>query len=233
MKDEPLATVHCPLPTICYNPPMHAKRRPIALLLLLLLLAACAPAPQPAPGPNPDLSDPNVGGGAGEALGPETPIPTATSTREPSPRLDPAAAAATTMADGRPTAADPLASATPLVLATPPPPSVVVPTLTALATLAPTEPPPATATPAASPTAEGERIHVVQPGETLYSIGLKYGVSWVAIAEYNAIANPDAIDAGQELRIPPAPTPTTTTTENSPHAELARRDRRLPRLSAV
>ncbi len=84
-------------------------------------------------------------------------------------------------------------------------------TITTLATpdaAAPTEPPPATATPAASPTAAGERIHVVQPGENLYRIGLQYGLSWVAIAEYNGITNPDAISAGQELRIPPSPTAT-------------------------
>jgi len=70
----------------------------------------------------------------------------------------------------------------------------------------------ATATPAASPTAAGERIHVVQPGENLYRIGLQYGLSWLAIAEYNGITNPDAISAGQELRIPPSPTATPTAT---------------------
>ena len=189
---------------------MHAKRRLLALLLLLLLLlpAACARTPQAPADPNLDLSDPNVGGGAGESLGPETPIPTPTITREPSPRLDPAAVAT---ADGRPPTAAPLASAMPLVLATPLPPSVVVPTLTTPATpdvAAPPEPPTATAT----PTDEGERIHVVQPGENLYRIGLKYGLSWMAIAEYNGITNPNAISAGQELRIPPSPTATPTAT---------------------
>ena len=198
---------------------MHAKRRPIVLLLLLLLLllpAACARAPQAPADPNLDLSDPNVGGGAGESLGPETPIPTPTITREPSPRLDAGAATAGAYADdGRQTTDDGQTAATPppFVLATPLPPSAVVATITTLATpdaAAPTEPPTATAT--ATPTAEGERIHVVQPGENLYRIGLQYGLSWVAIAEYNGITNPDAISAGQELRIPPSPTATPTAT---------------------
>jgi len=53
----------------------------------------------------------------------------------------------------------------------------------------------------------GERIHIVAAGENLYQIGLRYGLSWVAIAEYNGLTNPDQISVGQELRIPPSPTP--------------------------
>lgn len=63
--------------------------------------------------------------------------------------------------------------------------------------------------PAPTATAEtpsGERIHIVAAGENLYRIGLQYGVSWVAIAEYNGLTNPDQISVGQELRIPPSPT---------------------------
>jgi LysM repeat protein len=52
----------------------------------------------------------------------------------------------------------------------------------------------------------------VQAGENLYRIGLQYGLSWVAIAEYNGITDPNAIYVGQELRIPPGPTPTATAT---------------------
>lgn len=183
------------------------SRRALWLLLLLLALAACARAPQAPAGPNLDLSDPNVGGGAGESLGPETPIPTPTITREPSPRLDAAgataAAVAATAAAATVVAADGQPSATPPIILDTPLPPTEPPTAPAPA---PTE----TATPAASPTAEEERIHVVQPGETLYRIGLQYGLSWVAIAEYNGITNPDAINAGQELRIPPSPTATPT-----------------------
>lgn len=44
--------------------------------------------------------------------------------------------------------------------------------------------------------------HVVQPSQTLYSIGLAYGFSWVVLAQYNDIANPDALSPGDIVRIP-------------------------------
>ncbi len=44
--------------------------------------------------------------------------------------------------------------------------------------------------------------HVVEPTQTLYSIGLVYGYSWVILAEYNDIANPAALSPGQVIRIP-------------------------------
>lgn len=44
--------------------------------------------------------------------------------------------------------------------------------------------------------------HVVQPGETLAQIGRQYGVTWVAIAQANGLANADNIYAGQQLIIP-------------------------------
>jgi LysM repeat protein len=49
-----------------------------------------------------------------------------------------------------------------------------------------------------------EQIHVIRAGENLYQIGLQYGISWVTLAEYNNLANPNDIEAGQTLRIPPA-----------------------------
>lgn len=52
----------------------------------------------------------------------------------------------------------------------------------------------------------GQQIHVVQVGESLYQIGLKYGVSWVALAEYNQLTNANALLVGQELKIPLATT---------------------------
>jgi LysM repeat protein len=45
-------------------------------------------------------------------------------------------------------------------------------------------------------------VHVVQHGETLYSIALHYGVSMWAIVRANHIANPNRIYAGQRLVIP-------------------------------
>jgi LysM repeat protein len=45
-------------------------------------------------------------------------------------------------------------------------------------------------------------IHVVQRGETLYSISRNYGVNLWTIARANGIANPNYIYAGQRLVIP-------------------------------
>jgi LysM repeat protein len=44
-------------------------------------------------------------------------------------------------------------------------------------------------------------IHIVQPNENLFRIGLKYGVSWVAIMEANGLTSTN-IYVGQELIIP-------------------------------
>jgi len=56
-------------------------------------------------------------------------------------------------------------------------------------------------------------IHVVQPGDSLYAICVRYGVSAEAIMTANKISNPELLRIGQELIIPletpmPAPTPT-------------------------
>ncbi|MFQ5811747.1 MAG: LysM peptidoglycan-binding domain-containing protein [Anaerolineae bacterium] len=48
----------------------------------------------------------------------------------------------------------------------------------------------------------GERTHVVQPGENLFRIALKYGVTVEAIAVANDISNVHLIYPGQELVIP-------------------------------
>jgi len=59
--------------------------------------------------------------------------------------------------------------------------------------------------------------HVVAPGENLYRIGLKYGISWVTLAQVNNLPNPNRITVGQVLTIsaapppPPAPPPTGAT----------------------
>jgi uncharacterized protein YraI len=46
------------------------------------------------------------------------------------------------------------------------------------------------------------RTHVVQPGENLFRIGLRYGVSMYDIAQANGITNLALIYAGQVLIIP-------------------------------
>ncbi|QPC83195.1 LysM peptidoglycan-binding domain-containing protein [Phototrophicus methaneseepsis] len=49
---------------------------------------------------------------------------------------------------------------------------------------------------------EGQLIHVVQPGENLYRISLRYGVSIGAIASANGISNVNLVYVGQQLVIP-------------------------------
>ncbi len=45
-------------------------------------------------------------------------------------------------------------------------------------------------------------VHIVQPGETLYRIGLHYGIGMDVIAQANNISNLSQIFSGQELIIP-------------------------------
>ncbi|MDX2139791.1 MAG: LysM peptidoglycan-binding domain-containing protein [Chloroflexota bacterium] len=49
---------------------------------------------------------------------------------------------------------------------------------------------------------QGQVIHVVQPGENLFRISLRYGVSMQAIQQANGISNPNLIFVGQRLVIP-------------------------------
>lgn len=53
----------------------------------------------------------------------------------------------------------------------------------------------------AAPPASG-MVHVVQRGDTMYSIARTYGTTVWAIASANGIANPNRIFVGQRLRIP-------------------------------
>lgn len=53
-----------------------------------------------------------------------------------------------------------------------------------------------------SPAAE-ERVHIVSPGDTLFRIGQQYGFTVDELVAYNNLANPDRLDVGDEIRIPP------------------------------
>jgi LysM repeat protein len=58
-------------------------------------------------------------------------------------------------------------------------------------------------TPAPAPAPSGgEKVHIVQPGENLFRIALKYNYSQYYLAEYNGISNPALIYVGQAIRIP-------------------------------
>ncbi|MCP4415550.1 MAG: LysM peptidoglycan-binding domain-containing protein [Chloroflexi bacterium] len=50
--------------------------------------------------------------------------------------------------------------------------------------------------------------HTVAAGENLFRIGLRYHISWVAIAHENNLANPHILSIGQVLKLPGATTPT-------------------------
>jgi len=45
--------------------------------------------------------------------------------------------------------------------------------------------------------------HVVQPGETLYSIAWRHGVDYHSLARWNRLDNPDLLFVGQRLRLRP------------------------------
>ncbi|RME37462.1 MAG: LysM peptidoglycan-binding domain-containing protein, partial [Thermoflexia bacterium] len=62
-----------------------------------------------------------------------------------------------------------------------------------------TQPQPVVTEPSA---AAGEVTYVVQPGDRLFRIALRFGVDYRALAAYNNILNPDRIYPGQVLRIP-------------------------------
>lgn len=74
--------------------------------------------------------------------------------------------------------------------------------------LIPSLPPPGptvegTVAPASTPVSTvGQRIHVVQQGETLTEIAAMYGVTADEIAQANGLDNPNAISVGQALVIP-------------------------------
>jgi len=49
------------------------------------------------------------------------------------------------------------------------------------------------------------RVHIVQPGETLFGIAWRYGLDYRDLARWNGLDNPDFIRAGQRLRLTPDP----------------------------
>ncbi len=56
--------------------------------------------------------------------------------------------------------------------------------------------------PTPTPTSTPSRVHVVQPGETLYRIALRYGTTVKQLMGLNGLSDPNRIFAGQVLRIP-------------------------------
>jgi LysM repeat protein len=50
--------------------------------------------------------------------------------------------------------------------------------------------------------ATGEQVYVVQPGDNLFRIGLRFGFTAAELAAYNGIPDMTRIYVGQEIRIP-------------------------------
>ncbi len=80
---------------------------------------------------------------------------------------------------------------------------------TAAPTLAPTRPMPTATSTSVSPTpSPTPLIHVIQPGDSMSAIAVKYDVPIEAIAKANDIEDTNVIHVGQKLIIPgPTPTP--------------------------
>jgi murein DD-endopeptidase MepM/ murein hydrolase activator NlpD len=83
------------------------------------------------------------------------------------------------------------------------PPTAVVDQPTTAAP-AETTPLPATAPPAA--TAEATALYIVQPGDTLTAIALAHNTTVDTLRSLNALLNPDLLEVGQALQVPPRPT---------------------------
>ena len=92
----------------------------------------------------------------------------------------------------------------PLVTVSPQPPATATPLPSPSVSASPVSPSPSGGEPTES-AIPSQAIHVVQPGEFLSQIALEYGVTTEAIVAANDIENPDLIEAGQQLIIPPQP----------------------------
>ncbi len=85
---------------------------------------------------------------------------------------------------------------------TEPPPTQTQPPATTAPTPISSTPVPTTPAPTQTPSPTGSVTHVIQRGENLFRIALRYGTTVQAIASANGIANPSLIHVGQTLTIP-------------------------------
>ncbi len=84
-----------------------------------------------------------------------------------------------------------------------------------------------------APVSAQGNTHVIQRGETLFRIALRYGVTVEALAQANAIANPNQVYAGQVLVLPvpgtqaAAPAPSAAPAATAPVFHVVRRGETL------
>lgn len=98
-----------------------------------------------------------------------------------------------------PTASPPTATLPPSATPTASPTPTITPTATATPT--PTNTPTPSPTPTPTPNAEGEFVHIVQPGETIWTIAGAWRVLPSQLLSYNHISAGD-VQPGREIRIP-------------------------------
>jgi LysM repeat protein len=77
------------------------------------------------------------------------------------------------------------------------------------------------AAPDAERVAQSETVHVVQPGENLFRISLRYGTTVDAIMAANGLTSPDMVYVGQSLRIPGDGAPASAGSSNSTGSSTA------------
>ena len=89
------------------------------------------------------------------------------------------------------------------------------PTATPEGYVAPTDTPAPTAVP--TPTRSGhEQVYTVQPGDTLYAIATRHGLSAAELAQANGMGMGDILHVGRELIIPGTTAPTRAPTTSAP-----------------
>ena len=158
------------------------------LMLIALALVGCTKTrEEPAP-PTP------LSGSA--AVGTTSPVVVATPTQSLVPPTLVSGSNPTTVAiEATATTAGGANAAAPVATATALPPATS-------ATPTPIGPPPTSAPSPINPPSGSAGIHVVQPGENLFRIALRYGLDTNTLARYNGIADPNTIYVGQKIKIP-------------------------------
>lgn len=86
---------------------------------------------------------------------------------------------------------------------------------------------PGSSPPSVEPETPAPVVHVVQRGETLQAIALRYGVTQGAIMSANELANPNRIYVGQQLTIPGGAAPA----ESQPRTHVVQRGETLSQIA--